>query len=123
MLRVELRRGSGLQGGEAEKNGLLSIIIVRALAPCLVLLLALPVHAQKTSGQITGTINDLTGVKLPGTTITATQVGTNLKRTARTDREGNYTITDLPIGNYRISVTLEGFKEATVANVLVNVLA
>ena len=123
MLRVGLRRESELHAVKARRRRLLSVMAVRAWVPCLILLLALPIHAQKTSGQITGTVIDQTGIGLPDTTITATQVGTNLKRTAKTDREGNYTITNLPIGNYRISVTLEGFKEATVANVIVNVLA
>lgn len=89
--------------------------------PCLVLLLALPVAAQKTSGQITGTVLDPSGAALPDTTISVTQVGTGLKREVKTNEDGSYTVTDLPIGTYRISAVRSGFKEAVVESVTVNV--
>lgn len=88
---------------------------------CLAFLLAIPVSAQKTSGQITGTVVDASGAALPDTTITITQVGTGTQRTVTTSSEGNYTVADLPIGTYRVSVKKTGFKESVVDNVVVNV--
>ncbi len=87
----------------------------------LMLFLALPVSAQKTSGQISGNVTDQGGAALPDATVTATQVGTGLQRTVTTSGEGNYTIPDLPIGLYKISVTKTGFKETVADNVTVNV--
>lgn len=88
---------------------------------CLILLLALPVSAQKSSGQITGTVLDPGGAALPDTTISITQVGTGLKREVQTNDEGSYTAPDLPIGIYRISAVRTGFKEVVVESVTVNV--
>jgi hypothetical protein len=103
------------------KKLLLKIGVMTAAVPFLCLLLAIPTLAQKTSGQISGNIVDPSGAALPETTITATQVGTGLERTTATSAEGNYTISDLPIGIYRISATHSGFKGAVVENVTVNV--
>src|SRR5919199_1736563 len=91
------------------------------LAPCLLLLLALPAHAQKTSGQITGSVVDEKGAALPDTTVAITQTGTGLKREAQTNQDGIYTVQDLPPGVYQITATHSGFKEAVVASVTVNV--
>src|SRR5919205_2253037 len=44
-----------------------------ALASCLLLLLALPAYAQKTSGQITGSVVDEKGAAIPDTTVVITQ--------------------------------------------------
>ena len=88
---------------------------------CLVLLLAFPVSAQKSSGQITGTVLDPNGAAVVDATITITHVGTGLQRTATTSGDGNYSVQDLPIGVYRISVAKTGFKESVAENVTVNV--
>lgn len=92
-----------------------------ALASCVVLLLALTAQAQKTSGQITGSVVDEKGAALPDTTVVITQTGTGLKREAQTNADGIYTVQDLPPGVYQISATHAGFKEVVVASVTVNV--
>lgn len=88
---------------------------------CLVSLATLPVSAQKTSGQISGNVVDASGAALPDATITITQVGTGSVRTVTTSSDGNYTVADLPIGTYRLSVKKTGFKESVVDNVVINV--
>ena len=107
--------------GRAQRSVLPVRPALWALASCLVLLLALPAAAQKSSGQISGTVLDPSGAAIPDATITVTQVGTGLTREVKTSQDGNYTVTDLPIGTYRINVTQTGFKEAVVENVTVNV--
>lgn len=104
-----------------QKNVLLKIGAMMAVVPFLCLLLAIPGLAQKSSGQISGNIVDPSGAALAETTITAVQVGTGLERTTVTSADGNYTISDLPIGIYRVSATHGGFKAAVVENVIVNV--
>lgn len=74
-----------------------------------------------TSGQITGNVADQSGAVIPDATITATQIATGSKRTVSSNADGNYTISNLPIGTYRINVSKNGFKETSVANVVVNV--
>ena len=87
----------------------------------LMLFLALPVSAQKTSGQISGNVTDQGGAALPDATVTATQVGTGIQRTVVTSDDGNYTISDLAVGVYRVAITKSGFKETIAEDVTVNV--
>lgn len=94
---------------------------VLALLAFLVLIAAVPTWAQKTSGQISGNVADPSGATVPDATITVTQIGTGLERTATSSSDGNYSLPDLPIGVYKISVKKSGFKEAVVSNVSVNV--
>ncbi len=119
MSKVSPRQKLKLRGKETGWSGIQGILW--ALVPCLILLLALPVAAQKTSGQITGTVLDPSGAALPDTVISVTQVGTGLKREVKTSDDGVYTVPDLPIGTYRISATHSGFKESLVESVTVNV--
>ena len=119
MNNADTRQNMAAQRARAERTQPgLSLI---ALASCLLLLLAFPVYAQKTSGQITGEVVDQSGAALPDTKITATQVGTNLTREVMTNQDGIYSMPDLPVGIYRISATHTGFKESVVENVTVNV--
>src|SRR5947209_1266991 len=75
----------------------------------LVVLAALPVMAQ-TTARVEGIVADASGSPIPGATVTSTNTGTNAQRTDVTDAQGHYTVTALPVGNYRISVELSGFK-------------
>ncbi len=69
--------------------------------------------AQSTA-RIEGTVTDNTGSALPGTTITATNTGTNQARVDVTDKNGSYTITPLAVGDYRVQAELPGFKVSVV---------
>ena len=90
---------------------------------CLFLALALvyPVQAQKSSGQITGSVVDQNGGALPNTKVSLTHIGTGQNREVTTNDDANYTVTDLPAGLYRVSAFHDGFKEAIAASVTVNV--
>jgi len=92
-----------------------------ASALCLLLVLSVSASAQRTSGQISGSVLDPQGAAVPDATVTATQIETGLQRTIKTSEDGNYTLTDLPIGNYRLSVAKAGFKETIAESVTVNV--
>jgi hypothetical protein len=87
----------------------------------LALCAAASASAQKTSGQITGTVLDPQGAAVPDATVTATNTGTNLTRTITTSQDGNYSLPDLPIGTYKLSVTKSGFKATVAEAVVVNV--
>ena len=77
-----------------------------ALSACLIALslaLASPVLAQLQGARIVGTIYDPQHAGIPGVTVTVTNVATNVARTAATDREGNYVVTPLDPGIYRVT--------------------
>jgi hypothetical protein len=76
-------------------------------------------YAQSNFGQISGTIIDSTGAAIPNATIIITSTNTQAKRTIVSDGNGNYIATNLPIGNYAISVTQAGFRTAQQADVTI----
>ena len=55
------------------------------------------------NGTLTGTVVDNVGV-VPGATVTATQVDTNVARTATTNEQGEFRIPSLPPGRYTATV-------------------
>ncbi len=69
-------------------------------------------------GKLTGTVTDDTGTPLPGVTVEirspALIAGT---RSTVTSEKGAYVFLNLPAGKYTVSVTLEGFKTATLENI------
>ena len=74
------------------------------------LLFAVSSLAQKITGDIEGNVTDSSGAVVPGVTITVQNAAIGLTRTATTSNSGNYRVTDLPIGTYKISATAPGFK-------------
>lgn len=80
------------------------------------------VSAQtSTTGQVSGNVADQSGAAVPDATVTITNTGTAEKRTVTTSSDGNYSIPNLAVGTYRLSVSKNGFKETAVAEVVVNV--
>jgi hypothetical protein len=67
------------------------------------------VRAQATA-QINGTVTDSSGGVLPGATVVAIQTETGLRREAVTDANGAYALLNLPLGPYRLEVSLSGFR-------------
>jgi len=66
--------------------------------------------AQTITGSISGDVTDSTGAVVPGVTITVHSLGTGLERTATTSNSGSYRIPELPIGEYKVTATSQGFK-------------
>src|SRR5262245_48874640 len=83
---------------------------IAALGVFLALAFTSTALAQKTTGDITGTVSDSTGAILPGVAISAVCTDTNLTRTAISDSQGGFRISELPICMYRVTAELQGFK-------------
>src|SRR5262249_35695242 len=82
---------------------------------------ALSVSAQDFRGQITGRINDASGARLPGVTVTVTNIATNVATPTTTNGEGEYAIPFLTPGAYRVTAELSGFKKVERPSVEVRV--
>jgi hypothetical protein len=97
---------------------------MRRLQFCLVVfaLLALSslVFAQVQNGQFSGTVLDPSGAAISGAKITIVNQGTGLSTTATTNSSGNYTVSQLPVGTYKLSAEAPGFKTLSNANVELN---
>jgi len=74
------------------------------------------VQGQTTSGRISGAVRDKSGAVIANASVTVTNPATNLVRTATTDESGFYTVTNLPVGAYTVSVEQPGFKRALLAD-------
>jgi hypothetical protein len=66
--------------------------------------------------QISGQVVDLTGAALANVTVTVVNQGTNLARTAKSNEGGNYIVTDLPTGMYRVTAEFPGFKTEVISD-------
>ncbi len=100
-------------------------MLIRYVLPVLLILLTLtrPVAAQTqiTTGVIQGSVADATGASLPGVTVEARNVDTNLLRTQATEADGRFVFLQLPPGNYRVTFTLSGFATMVQENLQLTV--
>src|SRR6267143_4479386 len=78
----------------------------------LILLSAVSIPAQITTGEITGTITDQSGAAVAGATVSAVCPDTNQTRSVTSGSAGEYRLSGMPICVYKVSVSLEGFKTA-----------
>jgi len=85
-----------------------------------ILLCAATARAQFDSAQVSGVVKDSTNAVLPGVDVTLTNVGTKNERHAVTNEAGLYTFPNVPVGEYRITAMLSGFKPITKSGVSVN---
>src|SRR5215471_15759783 len=69
--------------------------------------------AQDIFGVIAGTVTDPSGAAVPHAKITITNQATSLQRTLSTDDRGFYLAPQLPVGIYKVTVEVKGFKTVT----------
>lgn len=94
-----------------------SILNQGGQAACLLaLLLCVSLSALAQSGSLSGKVTDQTGAALPNATVKALSLASNRETVAVTNANGEYQISDLSAGPYRVSATANGF--GTVAETL-----
>jgi hypothetical protein len=70
-------------------------------------------------GQIAGTVRDSSGAVIPGVTVEVTSPALIEKvRSAISDSNGQYRLTNLPVGTYSVTFSLSGFNKSQQNNVL-----
>jgi len=67
-------------------------------------------RAQVSAGEIVGTVTDPSGAVLPGVQIEATHLATNQKFSTTVTAIGNYLLSAIPVGDYRVLAQQTGFK-------------
>ena len=82
-----------------------------SLLGCLLLCLCLvpTARAQQTLGAVSVIVVDTSGGVVPGALLTLTDVATNEARRAITQEGGNHTFVNLNFGQYKLTVSLQGF--------------
>ncbi|MGO9086672.1 MAG: carboxypeptidase regulatory-like domain-containing protein [Terriglobales bacterium] len=67
--------------------------------------------AQEATGRIVGNVTDQTGAAVVGAKVTVTNVGTQISRSTISDRSGFYEVLSLPIGSYKVTIEMSGFRK------------
>ena len=83
------------------------------------LLISQGAHAQQTLGGIVGTVTDASSSAIQGVAVKVVQSGTSLTRSAVTNASGGYALQDLPIGNYTLTLSRDGFETANYPNIVI----
>src|SRR5579871_869483 len=86
-----------------------------------VLLAAVSLSAQTFRGTILGTVTDPSGAVVSGAKVTVKNTGTGLERSTETSGDGSYSVPELPIGSYDVTVTQSGFQTFVAKGVTVDV--
>src|ERR1700730_9724379 len=90
------------------------------LAAFAVLALTFNAFAQVQNGQFTGTVSDPTGAAIANAKVTVSNPAIDLNLSTTTNSSGNYTVKEVPIGTYKITVEAAGFKTVSNAGVTAN---
>jgi Carboxypeptidase regulatory-like domain len=78
----------------------------------LAVLLALPgtSHAQRFTGELSGTVVDESGAVIPGADVTLTNEASGSQRRTVTNSDGFFGFSAVPAATYSVSITIQGFK-------------
>jgi outer membrane receptor protein involved in Fe transport len=80
------------------------------LVPVLVLAVTSAAWAQRTDGEIQGSVRDTTMGSIPGAAVVVTNVNTGYTRAVTSDTRGDFVFVQLQPGEYRLEITADGFK-------------
>jgi hypothetical protein len=89
--------------GTARRTALAGILALACL------LLSRSASAQIASATLTGIVRDQAGAAVPDAYVVVTNAATAQLRGTRTNRDGIYTVANLPPGTYRLEVSRSGF--------------
>jgi hypothetical protein len=78
-------------------------------------------YAQQPTGSIQGNVTDPQGAVVPNATVTAKSKATNLTRTATTNDEGQFQISQLPPDVYEVRASVPNFKTSVARDIAVAV--
>ena len=88
----------------------MKLTVKTALLTALWFLFLLNPARADVGGKITGIVTDQTEAVIAGATVVAVNTTTGVKQTTKTDQQGSYSFPVLPVGEYQIEVTADGFK-------------
>src|SRR6266566_4861729 len=78
-------------------------------------------QVQSTTGTIQGDVTDAKGGGVPGAAVEIKNLSTNYSRTVTTDNDGHFVFLLLQPGNYRLTVTKQGFATTVEENISLTV--
>jgi hypothetical protein len=90
-------------------NNILRKLLFASFAVLLALGAQSRAFAQST-GSIRGTVSDPSGAAIANAAVTVTDTGTGINRDTRSNDSGIFVFPDLPIGNYKLKISAQGFQ-------------
>ncbi len=94
---------------------------LRMILAALVVLAATALVAQTFRGTILGTVTDTSGAVISGASVKVHNENTGQDRTTQTSADGSYTVSELQIGIYTVTVSQNGFQTSVTSTVAVDV--
>lgn len=91
------------------------------MAVAAIFLVATSIHAQSTTGSISGTVADPNGASVVGASITVRNTATGAERTGTSNDRGAFTFNLLTPGIYTATVEGSGFKRSVTSGIVVEV--
>lgn len=85
---------------------------MRILALWCFLLVALPAPSQSVRGSIVGRVNDASRKPLANAEVSVVEEDTNRSRAAKTGANGEFVVTLLPAGRYRVEASGTGYQKS-----------
>jgi len=79
-----------------------------------ILLLSGTGFAQLSMASLSGAVKDASGAVVPGANVVATDTSTGHEYKESTDAQGDFTITNMTNGNYKVTVEHAGFSKTTI---------
>jgi hypothetical protein len=92
-----------------------------ALLLTVVLCTAVNVLAQQQTGEIFGRVTDKSGAVLPGVTVSVQGPALIQPRLVVTSETGTYRVPEIPIGTYRVSFELPGFRTMVLEEIRITI--
>ena len=83
---------------------------MRFALPTATILFCIALFAQSPTGEISGVVHDATGALVPDAEVVAVNQNTNETKTTHSSGQGQYTLAQMPVGVYRITVRKTGFR-------------
>ena len=100
----------GISTGNRARPVFKKSITTIAVSSALLLSSHSAIAADKINGAVSGQVTVQSGADLEGVTVVITHDSIGLTRTTRTNAKGEFNIKGLPIGNYKIVFSKDGFE-------------
>src|SRR5271165_4400030 len=75
------------------------------------------VFAQTVTATLSGVVRDAQGGGIPNAAISVVQIDTGQTRQTTSGTAGDYSISNLPVGNYRVTASASGFKKIVIPSI------
>lgn len=82
---------------------------------------ALAIGQVSSTGSLAGTVTDQAGAVVAGATVTVKNNATGAEFTTQTSDNGTFTVPSLAVGTYTVTITVQGFKQAVLQEVKIDV--